>query len=172
MASNFSTTITRVKNKLEIKHPYSTSIYNKEFARRKSKQVAPNEDTRYDLINFFLDLKRGLSDVFQQRKWQDDFVSQPTGIFDPESATELRFSPANTLFRHGWVIRTGLENNLNDKTKYINSEGNSNLETQLIGGFPIKENGDFNNSDFRISRYNPQEIEFEHEVDYSIDMRA
>ena len=166
--STFSTIITRITNKLNLLHPYSSSMYNKEFARRKQKDLFPNEDTKYDLIKFILDLKRGLTDVFSQRKFADDFATAPTGIFDPESGTEYRFSPANTLLRSSWLIRVGLERYLNNKTRYTSTEGNSNMVTQLIGESPVSESGDFTNSTFEIPRFLPEEIEFEHEVDFKV----
>lgn len=164
--SKFSTIITRLKNKLELLHAYSTSMYNKEFARRKQKSSFPNEDTKYDSLKFFLDLKRGPTSVFEQRKWQDDFSTSPTGIFDPDSGTEYRFSPANTLLRSSWIIRAGLEKYLNKKTNYISSQGNSAMATQLIGSSEIREDGDFVNNTFEIPRFLPEIIEFEHEVTY------
>lgn len=164
--STFLTIITRLQNVLSLIHPYSTSIYNKEFARRKPKELFPLEDTKYDLTKFILDLKRGFSNVFLQRKWQDDFSIEPTGIYDVASATELRFTPANTLNRNGWLLRVGLEKYLGKKTRYASTDGNSNLQTKLIGGFTIKENGDFINSNFTIPRFLPEIIKFKHEVTY------
>jgi hypothetical protein len=37
-----------------------------------------------------LDLKPG-TNILEQRKWQDDLEKAPTGIFSPETATNLRF---------------------------------------------------------------------------------
>lgn len=166
--SKYTTVITRLENKLNLLHPYDTSIYNKEFARRKQKKEFPLEDTKYDLVKFILDLKRGVSSVFQQRKWQDDFSVEPKGIFDPDSATELRFTPANTLLRSAWRLRVGLEKYLNQFTRYASTDGNSNLLTQMFGKSEVSENGNFRNSTFEIPRFLPEIIEFEHEVDFSI----
>jgi hypothetical protein len=43
---------------------------------------------------FFFDLKLE-NNLLAQRKWQDDFEKAPTGIFSPETATNLRLSPFN-----------------------------------------------------------------------------
>lgn len=166
--TRYNTIITRIENKLDLLHPYDTSIYNKEFARRKPRTKFPTEDTKYDLTKYILDLKRGISSTFEQRKWQDDFEEEPTGIFDPDSATELRFTPANTLLRSAWRLRVGLEKYLNQFTRYSSTDGNSNLETKVFGKDEVKENGDFRNSTFEIPRYLPEIIEFEHEVDFGI----
>jgi hypothetical protein len=31
------------------------------------------------------------NNILEQRKWQDDLEKAPTGIFSPETATNLRF---------------------------------------------------------------------------------
>lgn len=170
--TNYVTQITRVDNKLQLIHPYNTSIYAKEFARRKPKSTFPTEDTKYDNINFILDLKRGGADVFEQRKWQDDFDVEPTGIFDPDTATELRFSPANTLMRNGWLLSTGLQQYPNGVLNNTGSVRNSNLTTKLTGKPTIKESEDIINNTLGRSKFIGEIIEFEHEVTSKIMLQV
>jgi hypothetical protein len=163
--STFTTIINRLKKSFKKVCKYRADSYGAEFARRKPKSDFPTEDTRYDKDVFVFDLKRGF-DSFSQRKWQDDFEQEPSGIFNPETATNLRFSPINLLLRHGWVIAAGLTKYLNDFIRYASSSANSNLKTKLNGGNEYAENGKIRNSNLDRPRYLPEWIEFEHQVDF------
>lgn len=165
--SNFITAITRVQNTFSFLSKYRADAYGMEFARRKQKDAYPTEDTSYDKDIFLLDLKRfGLD--FIQRKWQDDFEEAPEGVFSPETATNLRFSPVNIILRHGWKIAAGLTKFSSKYLRYGANEANSNLTTKLIGGKKYRENDDIRNSDLDRARFIPQWLEFEHEVDFEI----
>jgi hypothetical protein len=115
-----------------------------------------------------MDLKRGVTSIFEQRLWQDDFEKEPTGVFSPSTAQNLRLSPFNTLLRHGWVIATGLIKYPSDYVRYGSSIANSNLSTQLIGGVEYAENGNIQNQALESARYKPEFVEFEHEVSFDL----
>lgn len=167
--TRFSTTITRLKNAYESVSTYIAATYAKEFSRRKPKTAYPTTDHAYDRDIFILDLKRGLSGVFEERKYQDDFEQIPTGTFSPETATNLRLTPFNILLRHGWNIASGLQKQYGYLyTKYTSSEGNSSLKTKLDGGNEYAENGDIVNTDFQRPRYFPEWIEFDYQVDFQL----
>lgn len=166
--STFTTIINRVKNVYGQISKYRADAYGMEFARRKPHDNFATEDTSYDKDIFNLDLKRWFGDTFKQRKWQDDFEQEPTGIFSPETATNLRLSPFNILLRHGWVIASGLTKYLGDYIRYASSESNSNLTTKLIGGDLINENGSIRNGKLKRPRFVNEWIEFEHVVDFNI----
>jgi len=118
--STYTTVIDRVKGDYSKVSKYRTDSYGLEFARRKPKSENDTEDTPYDTDVFLLDLKRGPTvGVFEQRKWRDDFEKAPTGIFDPDSATNLRFSPFNCLIRHSWWFAPVLLD-INVKTAFEN----------------------------------------------------
>lgn len=166
--SNFSTIISRISNPYIQISKYRADSYGMEFARRKPKSLNDTEDTSYDDDIFWLDLKRGVSSFFDQRKWQDDFEKAPTGIFSPETATNLRLSPVNSMLRHGWWIGGGFKRNLIDYVRYGSSTANSQLKTQLIGKNEYAENGNILNSELDKNRFFPEWIEFEHECDFDI----
>ena len=147
---------------------YRSDSYGIEFARRKSIETNPTDDTRYDKEVFLLDLKRGATDVFSQRLFADDFAKEPTGIFSPETAHNLRFSPVNILLRWGWWIRVGLEKYKSSFIRASSSEGNSKLTTQLIGGNEYPENGSILVSELEKPRMLPEIIEFEHEATFEV----
>ncbi|OIQ22209.1 MAG: hypothetical protein BM557_02195 [Flavobacterium sp. MedPE-SWcel] len=139
-----------------------------EFARRKQKNLNDTEDTSYDNKIFFLDLKRFTSTLFKQRKWEDDFENAPAGVFSPDTATNLRFSPFNCLLRHAWWFSGGLTKYLTEHVRYSSSVSNSNLRTRLLGGNEYAENGNIINSELDRPRFVPEIIEFEHLCDFEV----
>jgi hypothetical protein len=138
-----------------------------EFTRRKPLSLFPTEDSKYDTNVFLLDLKP-VNNGFEQRKWQDDLVKAPSGVFSPETATNLRFSPFNMLLRHSWVIASGLTKFATEKVRYGSSTANSQMKTQLIGAHEYAENGDIINAELKKARFVAEWIEFEHECTFDI----
>lgn len=173
--SNFSTIISKFKNVYTQISKYRADSYGMEFARRNPKSTNDTEDSPYDEDIFFLDLFKNPIGYFEQRLWfnkydrsKDDFEKAPTGIFSPETATNLRFSPVNCLLRHGWWISASLIKYATDKLKFGSSLANRQLKTQLIGGNEYAENGDIINSELQTARFIPEEIEFEHVCDFDV----
>lgn len=166
--STFTTIINRVKETYSKISKYRSDLYGMEFARRKPKSLNETEDTPYDTDNFMMDLKRGVTSIFEQRKWQDDFEKEPTGVFNPESATNLRFSPFNCLLRHSWWFGGGFKKYLTDYVSYGSSKSNSQLKTKLIGKNEYAENGSIINSELMKPRFFPEWIEFEHVCNFEV----
>ena len=166
--SNFTTFINKGKNTFSQLSKYIGGMYAMEFTRRKPQSKFPTEDTKHDNDLFLVDLKPSYGSLFEQRKWQDDLEKEPTGIFSPETATNLRFSPFNMLLRHGWVLASSLTKFATEKIRYGSSTANSQLKTQLIGGNEYAENGDVINSEIGKARFKSEWIEFEHECTFDI----
>ncbi|AWG25990.1 hypothetical protein [Flavobacterium kingsejongi] len=180
--SNFTTIINRIKSTYSKLSKYRADAYGMEFARRKQKDLNNTEDTPYDDNIFLMDLKRKNGNIYSQRTWQDDFVSAPTGVFSPETATNLRFSPFNILLRHSWWYAGGFKTYITDYVRYGSSTANSNLKTKLRSdsgynlmptstpgnGNEYAENGNIINSELQRARFFPEEIEFEHICDFGI----
>lgn len=178
--SNF-TTIINTKNSYSVLSKYRADSYGMEFARRKQKSLNNTEDTTYDNNVFLMDLKRGVSSLFKQRKWQDDFSQPPTGTFSPDTATNLRFSPFNCLLRHSWWFSGGFKRYAIDYVRYGSSVANSKLKTKLRtdvayssnpsntpgNGNEYAEDGNIINSELQTARFFPEEIEFEHTCDFN-----
>jgi len=152
--------------------------YGPEFARRKPKRLFPETDTRYDKDLFMKDLKRGATEVFEEKKWEDDFVKPSpfnkftTGIYSPETATNLNLSPINCLLRWGFWIKGGLQKYLNSFIRFGSSDGNSGLTTKLdtnihpeANGNEYSENGEILVDDLTKSLFIPEYIEGEFPVD-------
>mgnify|MGYP001599966808 CR=1 FL=1 len=165
--SNFTTFINKGKNTFSQLSKYIGGMYAMEFTRRKPLSLFPTEDTKYDTDVFLLDLKPG-NNILEQKKWQDDLEKAPTGIFSPETATNLRFSPFNMLLRHGWVLASGLTKFATEKIRYGSSTANSQMKTQLKGSFEYAENGDIINAELKKARFVAEWIEFEHECTFDI----
>lgn len=164
--SKFTTIIDRFKQTFTRISSYRTDSYGMEFARRKPYADFSTTDTSYDSDVFMLDLKRGGSSVYLQRKWQDDFELEPTGIFSPETATNLRFSPVNMILRHGWWLASSLLKFPAEFIRYASSTANSNLKTKLIGSVEYSENGNILNSELQRAHFINEEITFESECDF------
>lgn len=166
--STFLTIFTRFKSLYTKLSKYRADGYGIEFCRRKPKSRYATQDTRYDTDKFLIDLKRGVTTIFNERKWADDFEIEPTGTFSPETANNLRLSPFNCLMRHGWEISAGLTKNLTEYLRYGSSTANSGLKTKFIGKPEYAENGDIINNELTRARYIPEIVEFEHEVTFEI----
>jgi hypothetical protein len=176
--SNFTTIINRLNNVYSQISTYRKDSYGLEFARRKPVSLNDTEDTAYDSSIWLLDLFRNPYGIFEQRLWfnkydrsKDDFEQSPTGVFSPETATNLRFSPFNCLLRHSLWFSGGLTKNVTDYVRYASSSANSQLKTKLAGGNEYAENGNIINSELPRARYVPEIIEFEHEVSFEISQK-
>ena len=166
--TTLTTIITGVKNVYSKVSSFRADSYGKEFARRKPASIDDTLDTQYDDNIWLLDCKKVIGNNYTQRKWQDDFEQAPTGIFSPETADSLRFSPINNFFRHSWVVAGGLITYPTDYIRYGSSTANSQLKTKLIGKPEYAENGNIINSELTRARFIPEWIEFEHECDFGV----
>ena len=174
--TTLTTIIDKVKSSFKAVSGYRADSYGAEFARRKPYATFPTEDTKYDNSIWLFDLIRNAnSAIFNQRLWQNDFSEEPTGVFSPATAQNLRLSPFNILLRHGWFIGTGLVKYPLDFIRYGSSVANSGLTTKLklsdypqYGGVAHSENGNIQNSDLETARMDGQIIEFEFNVDYDL----
>lgn len=170
--TKFNTVITRLKGTYSKISKARTDSYGSEFARRKPKKDFPYLDTKYDEDVFMFDVKK-VGDDLELRKWQDDLEKEPTGIFSPDTAFNLIYSPVNCLLRHAWVFGQGLKQYSTDFISYISSSANSNLKTKVKSarggdGYEYSEKQNIINSQLEKSRFFPEWIEFEHVCDFDV----
>jgi len=93
----------------------------------------------------------------------------PTGVFSPETATNLRYAPGRIMRDvHGWEIMAGLTDYPDKYLRFGGSVANSKLTTQLIGGEFYTENDDVKNEDLGTPRIIAEYIEIEHIVDFDV----
>lgn len=167
--SNFISNITRVKNSFNAISSVRADSYGVEFIRRKPRGKFPTTDTNSDSDVFaFHSKKLAGANLYALRKWQDDFEQAPTGVYSPETAYNLLFSPSYLMQRHGWEIGAGLTQYPNEKIKLGSSTANSRMTTKLIGGQELSQNTPIKNSELGRARYVAEWIEFEHPVDFDV----
>lgn len=175
--SQFSTVIRALDNSYKRLSTYRGDSIGKEIARRASKSLSPTQDTPYDKDIFIQDLKRGEAQVLEERLWQDDLEEAPTGVFSPNTATNLKYTPFNCFLRHAWFVAGGLQKYENDFIRFANSISNSELVTNLkaslyptYGGTARSENGDIRNGDIKGVRFFPEKVSFKYEVDFELNL--
>jgi len=167
--TSYTNPITRVDKKYDKISNYRADAYGKEFARRKPKLNFPEQDTRYDKDIFILDLKDGLGDAYLERIWSDDYEVLPTGVFSPETATNLRLTPYRNSQRHEWFYGSGLVKFPEKYVRFANSLGNSELVTKKVGEVARAENGNNQINTLQYPKFSNQWIEFEYPVDYFVN---
>jgi hypothetical protein len=167
--TSYTNPITRIDQKYDKICKYRADAYGKEFARRKPKLNFPEQDTRYDKDIFILDLKDGLGDAYLERIWSDDYEVLPTGVFSPETATNLRLTPYRNSQRHEWFYGSGLIKFPDKFVRYANSIGNSELVTKKVGEVAKAENGNNQINTLQYPKFSNQWIEFEYPVDYFVN---
>lgn len=144
---------------------YIYGSYPREFSRRKPIASFPTEDHRLDKNIFGLALKR-FQNTFALKYWQDDLAQAPTGIYAPETATNLLYSPFNLLLKHAWYFKSGLTKKLNQYLRFTSGEGNTNLTTQKTGEAEYQEKQDILISSLDKALFIDEEITFNYEVDF------
>lgn len=166
--TGFTTPLKRSETKYSKVSPSRADTYGKEFARRKLKKDYPTTDTSYDKDNFLLDLKDGLGIALEERVYYDDFEEIPTGIYSPETATNLRLSPSQVETRHQWLYGSGVIKHQGDKIRYSNTEGNNLLVTKEVGKPERAEKDDINISGLEKALFEPKYITFKHPLTYNV----
>lgn len=106
-----------------------------ELIRRKQASVNPKEDSQEDEHIWFLDVKKSfVKSNWVQKTWQDRLKFKPENLSYADDFKGFLFTPLRMMFRHGWIIRNGLNQkiNLNKRISHINSAGNSELKMEFI----------------------------------------
>ncbi len=163
--SNFVTPITRIKNEFRRITKYIYAPYAGEFIRRKQKLKFPNLDHKNDKEIFpFALTKRG--GKYTQRTWHDDLDKKPVGVYSPDTAYNLLYSPVNLLLKHSKFIAGSFIHHLNDVLSFGSSKGNTNLSTKKRYRQEFAENKDIQCSKLGNPLFVPIEVEFEHKFDF------
>jgi hypothetical protein len=142
-----------------------------EFPRRKPKETHPEEDTQYDNDLFAFLTKKGDSDeVYEERKHADDFDEEPTGIFDPDSATNLLITPAQMRKKRAFWIAGALHQYPDSHVRYASANCNPNLRT-VKGGRVLKENEDVKVYEIGNSLATMYWGKFNHPIDFELSKK-
>jgi len=156
--NSYSTCIDTTDNILKAISKVRADAYGITLAQLKPFEDFPKLDTAYDKENFLFDAKLITGNNYELRHWEDDFVDEPTGIFSPQTAFNLRLSPFNSLLRKGKTISCGLQKFPTEMLKYSSTEGNS----QLVTLYP--ERAQIQNNVLAVPYYLPEKITFEKKI--------
>lgn len=165
--TSFVTPLRKTTNKYNKVSKIDSDEYGRELTRRKPQLLFPDEDTGRDESNWFVDLKRTEGEYYAEKRWADRLESEPTGLLSPDTYGSMLFTPMRMLLRHGWILRAGMEQAINqDKyIKYVNSTANKNLEMHFIGeDGPIGEKDDIQVKTLQRPRFLPEIVTFKYSV--------
>lgn len=156
--TSYKTCLGNVDNKLSAISKVRTDSYGITLAQEKQYVNFPKLDTKYDKVNFAIDCILISANNYEVRHWQLDFASEPTGIFSPATAFNLRLSPFNSVLRKSKTISTGLLKYPNERFQYSSTEGNS----QLVTEYPERAN--ILNSVLSSPYFLPETITFDRKI--------
>ncbi|TDE53755.1 hypothetical protein [Flavobacterium sp. GT3P67] len=166
--SNWVSNITALKNPYTAISKYIAGVYAEEKQRQYQKKDYPTLDRDLDKDIFIKDCKLSLGSI-KERTWKDDLAVPPTGIFSPNTAKNLRLSPANNLRRHGVMLSAPLKQYQNKYLAFGSSTSNSGMVTQPTDiASQVGENGSVLNSNLGNRIFEPFYIEGEHIINTEI----
>lgn len=160
-----STPLAKAEGKWSKLSPYRADSIGLIFALRKRIEDAPTEDTDYDESIFLIDMKTvDGSEVLAQRVWQDDFLSEPIGLYDPDTATNLRLAPSQIIKNHYSFIKAPLFQ-YNDRSLVFGSG---------VGNVTLVLDGESANRDIPINELGKEvfqnlEIDFQYDTDQTVE---
>lgn len=135
-----------------------------ELTRRKSYDKYPNEDTLRDDDIWMHDCKK-IGSRYYHKTWEDDFDSEPKGVFKPETVWNLKFAPVFRLrYGHGYAVNTGLYHEPDEYIGNYTSNCNPNLELEYDGN-TLKEKAPFKVSELDNPLVIPRKIVAEVQLD-------
>lgn len=161
--STFSTYRKRSEQVYQVITPYRIDATGYELTRGYNFKDYGTEDNSRDEHIWMHDAKKkGLG--YTHKLWPDVCSEAPKGIFDPDSAWNLRLSPANRMFYgHSYAFNCALFHFQNQKIIFKSSNANNSLIT-FTNGKELKENGEFVVSELQTPRIVPRKIIVEFKV--------
>lgn len=164
----------KTSNKYDVISDIRSDDTGMELIRRQPEYLDDTRDTSGDSHIWYLDLKEGADGVYEQLDWNDALKNEPFGISSPETYRSWRFTPKRSMFRHGSIIRGGMEQ-IRNLERYItlgSSKANVNLETEYLDGVaPSEKRGIVSEASpekaIRLDNaiMTPDVIKFKHPVD-------
>jgi hypothetical protein len=124
----------KTKNKYVENSEIRSDETGAEIVRRQPVYLDETRDTDGDEQYWYLDLKKSIDGNYEQLDWNDALVRPPIGVISPETYRSWRFTPKRCMFRHGNIIRAGMEQDitLQKYTTLGSSNANINLETEYL----------------------------------------
>ena len=184
LKSSFTTPLKKTETKYSKISKIRSDDYGREILRRKPEWIGKEESSSGDDDKWYLNIKWDGS-KYVQRSVFDDLTRIPEGVLYPQDYQSWAFTPKRSLIRHGWVIRAGMDDNINsnkdnDKKLILNeSKGNGNLNTEydviLNPNTPIEERGivkeknSIGVSELERPIFLPEIIKFTHPITQNIE---
>lgn len=134
-----------------------------EIPRRKPFIDFAETDTSYDSDIMVLKAKKQGSG-FVPKTWQDIYTEKPTGIYDPDSAYNFELSPLHLLMNHSYKINVGLVHLVDGNIRWISSNCNSSLVTELG-----EESGIVHHSKLEKPKVYPMTFDFSLKISQEIE---
>mgnify|MGYP003647139081 CR=1 FL=1 len=172
--TSYSLPLKKTSKKYEQINKYRSDDTGLEITRRKTFSLDPTEDTSGDEHIWLLDLKGANvleNYIYDQLHWSDVLAEQPSGIANPDSYRSWRFTPKRSLLRHGWVLRSGMEQyvNMNKRISLSSTNANINLSTRYIGeDLPVAEKEPIFVKQLDRARVLPEIIKFTYPLDNDV----
>lgn len=175
--SEFTTHIVANHSKYTAVSEYRIDPIGYELTRRRQFIYFPHEDTNFDDHIWIHDAKFTGPDFYTHNLWDDldsegvaFFEYAPKGIYDPETAWNLRLSPVNRLFYgHGYSIKRGLYHYRNALVRFNSSNANQNMITKRTGGLELAENGSIQVSDIDKPKVEASRVNFSFRVTQALE---
>ncbi len=130
----YNTGIKAVANDLTIESNLVASSYRLESSRRNTFSATVTTDSEYDEDNFIICLNRETTgdvpdnlDIAEK----DENFDTVTNLLSPETAYNLRISPARNLLRWSPVVNAGLLKYAGREIKFTSGEGNYKMTSDL-----------------------------------------
>lgn len=167
--SSWNTCLGMVQNVYQKMSKFIASSYAVEFIRRKPKTEYETYDHKNDKKIFIFNLKRYTSTLFKEKKWQDELEQEPAGVFSPNTATKLIWSPLNLFLKHAKFFGAGLYKFAYDFIKLGEANGSKTLKTKPENQPERTEGDSVQNLEISRAILKPEIIEFEHEITFFIN---
>ncbi len=142
----YSLPIKSIKNELTILSKFIASGYAIEFTRRKRYDQFRTEDYKYDNDNFIIALNRTTNGSGEPANLddaeKDENFPDTNNLISPETAYNLRLSPARNFLRWNSVVNTGMLKKPGEYHKFTYGEANYKMESKMSDACP----GDYNDA--------------------------
>lgn len=175
--SEFTSHIKRAENTYSIISNFRFDPIGYETTRRKYHYAFPKTDTKRDTHIWMHDTKVDNTGLHTHNLWDDldsegnpFFEYAPKGIFDPDTAWNLRLSPMNRLFEgHGYSVKRGLYHYPKLKIRFASSNANQNMITQRTGEIELPESGNITIEDIEKPRIEAKKINLTFKMTQAIE---
>lgn len=149
----------------EIRSDVRTGAEDTELQREKQYENNPDIDAARDEDWFLFDCKPS-GGTFRLKKWQDVYAVKPQNVYSADTNYNWAFTPARLLLGHSWKISSAFPQAkyINESLRFIDSNCNKTLITQVSGEDPFSEGANIPHSKLQTPTIVPMSVEFDSPV--------